>query len=500
MDKVRVTLSTHSHIKIESDNGIAWGLRENFSFFVPGYKFMPKYRSGIWDGKIKLFDYKKRLLPAGLYHEFLKYAKEFNYQIEYDDIGYGLPGTKNKIDPNEVMDFIKSLNLHSKGKPIQVRDYQFNAICKALQDKRLLLLSPTGSGKSLIIYVLLRYLETQFDDKMLVIVPTTSLVEQMYSDFEDYSSHDSTWNAKEELHKIYSGKEKTNVHERIFISTWQSIYKLPRTWFEHFRAIFGDEAHLFTANSLTKSMDKSSNADYRIGTTGTLNGAKANELQLIGVFGPVVKVTTTKQLQDNDTLAQLNINIMNLHYSDDIKKNFGKVSYQAEIDWIVRHEKRNKFIRNLALNLEGNTLVLFQFVNKHGKVLYDMIKDQAKHRVFYVSGEVEKDDREAIRHIVETQKNSTIVASLGTFSTGINIRNLHNLVFTSPSKSQIKVLQSIGRGLRKSDNNMTTQMYDFVDHLYYGRRRKNYSFLHGEERQKIYQEQQFNVKHYKVNL
>jgi len=498
-DHIKIQLAGHGNIGIDSDDGIAWGLREEFAFFVPGYKFMPKFRAKVWDGKIRLFDYNKRMLPAGLLPRLEDYCRRHNILIDYQESRWGGPGTKDKVNPKAVMDFIKSLKLHSRGKPIEVRDYQFNAICTSINERRLLLLSPTGSGKSLIIYVLMRWYQQFREDKTLVVVPTTSLVEQMYSDFEDYSSHDTEWQAKNELHKIYSGKEKTNVHENIFISTWQSIYKLPRTWFEQFGVIFGDEAHLFTAQSLTKSMEKAGNAAYRIGTTGTLDGTKTNQLVLEGVFGRVVRVTTTKKLQDNDTLAKLNIKVLDVQYPDDLRQSFGKVTYQSEIDWLVRNEARNRFIRNLACDLDGNTLVLFQFVDKHGKVLYDMIREKSKHRTFFVAGEVDKLDREAVRRIVETQKKSTIVASLGTFSTGVNIRNLHNLILASPSKSQIKVLQSIGRSLRKADNGESSTMYDFIDDLSWGQS-KNYALKHGEERLKIYKSEQFDVTRHKVKL
>jgi superfamily II DNA or RNA helicase len=497
-DLVRVKLDNHSKIKVDSDKGILWELREEFSFFVPGYKFMPAFRAG-WDGKIRLFDYKTQSLPAGLYPRLVKYCNKWKYDIELVESDYGEPGAKTKVNPKKVMEFIKSLNLSSKGKPIEVRDYQFDAICRAIQDRRLLLLSPTGSGKSLIIYVLMRWWMAERTDKCLVIVPTTSLVEQMYSDFEDYSHLDKNWNAKDELHKIYSGKEKTNVHEDIYISTWQSIYKLPKTWFEQFGTIFGDEAHGFKSSSLTKSMEKSTNAINRVGTTGTLDGTQTNQLVLEGVFGPVVKVTTTKTLQDKGSLNKSEIHIIDLIYPDEVRQSFGKVPYQSEIDWIVRNQERNKFIRNLALGLDFNTLLLFQFVEKHGKVLHEMIKEKTKHRAFYVSGEVDKSDREAIRHIVENQKKSTITASLGTFSTGINIKNLHNIIFASPSKSQIKVLQSIGRGLRLSENGEITRIYDIVDHLNWGSR-KNYAIRHAEERIKIYEKEGFKVIRHKVYM
>ena len=260
-----------------------------------------------------------------------------------------------------MYEFIESLKLSSKGKKIDVYDYQFKAIYESIRDRRLLLLSPTGSGKSLIIYCILRWWASRRDDKLMVIVPTTSLVEQMYKDFEDYATLDNSWDVTEWCHRIYSGKEKVNVYHRIFISTWQSIYKLPRTWFEQFGTIIGDEAHLFTANSLTKSMDKAINAENRIGTTGTLDGTKTNELVLQGVFGPTRRVTKTKKLQDEGKLAKIDeISMIKLIYSDEIRKNFGKQTYQNEIEWLIQQESRNKYITKLAKSLKGNSLVVFQ--------------------------------------------------------------------------------------------------------------------------------------------
>jgi superfamily II DNA or RNA helicase len=172
-----------------------------------------------------------------------------------------------------------------------------------------------------------------------------------------------------------------------------------------------------------------------------------------------------------------------------------------EIDYIVTNTKRNNFIRNLAVDQKGNTLVLYNYVDKHGKPLFDLITDKAdeERKVFFVSGQTDTADREAIRGIVEKQKNAIIVASLGTFSTGINIRNLHNIIFASPSKSQIRVLQSIGRGLRKSEDGKPTNLYDITDDISW-KNRKNFALQHSEERLRIYEKEQFNHKTYKVDI
>ena len=222
---------------------------------------------------------------------------------------------------------------------------------------------------------------------------------------------------------------------------------------------------------------------------------------LEGLFGPVYNVTTTKALQDDNTLADLDIKVLLLNYSKEVRKDFGKQTYQDEINFIIGHDGRNKFIRNLALSTDGNTLVLYNRVADHGKPLFDLISSKAEEgrKVFFVSGDTATSDREAIRKIVEKQKNAIIVASLGTFSTGINIRNLHNIVFASPSKSQIKVLQSIGRGLRQSEDGRTTRLYDVADDLHWGKR-NNFTLMHSAERVKIYEKQQFNYEIVKVDI
>lgn len=499
MDILKVKNKNHSMMHIECDYGIANELSEFFSFYVPGYKFMPAYKNKVWDGKIRLFNIMKMELPVGLFPFLSEFAKPRDYVVEVEHNNYyGRPDSQVDVNPEDIKLFIDNLDLQSRGQPIGIRDYQFDAVCEALHRKRAVLISPTGSGKSLIIYTLTqKYLSDlrKANRKVLVIVPTTSLVEQMYNDFADYGMP-----AEDCVHKIYSGRDK-NTDKEIIISTWQSIYKLPPQWFEQFGAVIGDECHGFKSKSLTTIMDKCKEAEYRWGTTGTLDGSQTHELVLQGLFGKIYNVTTTKKLQDENTLAKLKISVLLLKYSDEIRQNWGKQTYQAEIDFIVKNEARNRLITNLTLDLDGNTLVLFNYVDKHGKPLFDSIREKAheKRKVFFVSGETDTSDREAIRKIVETQKNAIIVASLGTFSTGINIRNLHNIVFASPSKSQIRVLQSIGRGLRKSDDGAVAKLFDIADDLHW-KGRKNYTLEHSAERIKMYAKQEFDYKIYEIDL
>jgi superfamily II DNA or RNA helicase len=314
----------------------------------------------------------------------------------------------------------------------------------------------------------------------------------MYSDFQDYSSINN-WKTSEHCHRIYGGHEKSNEYD-VIISTWQSIYKLPKQFFADFKAVYGDEAHLFKAKSLTGILNKMPDTPYRIGTTGTLDGTQTHKLVLEGMFGPVYKVTTTKKLITSKTLADLQIYNLVLDYPDEVKKALKGKTYQEEMDFIVGYEPRNKFIRNLAIKQTGNSLVLFQYVEKHGKMLHEMIQSKAENRkVFFVYGGTDTEQREEIRRLTETEKDAIIVASYGTFSTGINIKNLHNIIFASPSKSRVRNLQSIGRGLRTSETKDSCNLYDIGDDLTW-KSKKNYTLLHMIERIKIYNDEHFDYK------
>ena len=493
METIRVRKLNHATLKVLCDRGVGAELREYFSFYVPGYKFMPAYRNRLWDGKIRLYNQITGEIYAGLFPQIIRFAESREYQIDIEESDYGSPNEGQEVNPDFMMKFVDALKL-----PFKIRDYQFDALCTGIQRKNAILLSPTGSGKSLIIYTLMRWLLAAFDKKqkdVLIIVPTTSLVEQMYNDFKDYG-----YDVDRHCHKIYSGKDK-NTFKRVIISTWQSIHRFQHDWFERFGAVFGDECHGFKSKSLTTIMNKCTEAEYRFGTTGTLDGALTHELVLQGLFGKVYRVTSTRALQDNDTLAKLTIRRIILQYNEKTRREFGKKTYQEEIEHIVNYDRRNVFIKNLTLDLKGNTLVLYNYVEKHGKPLYRLIKDNAdeSRRIFFVSGDTAATDREAIRAIVEKQKNSITVASLGTFSTGINIRNLHNIVFASPSKSQIRVLQSIGRGLRKTDDGKDTTLYDIIDDISW-KSKKNFGILHADERLRIYGREKFNHKTYRVGL
>ena len=486
MDKIEVYKKDEVFLKIQCDRGTAREMSQYFEFEVPGAKFMPSVRNKYWDGKIRLFNVNTMQIYVGLIEHIKRFAEEREYEvIIHDDLEVTQDVPLNKLEK-----FLAE-------KDFSPRDYQTRAVAHAIRNNRALILSPTASGKSFIIYSLIKYyLTSKQAKKALVIVPTTSLVSQMNSDFSLYHGRQIDY-----THLIMSGQEKNNPDAKVYISTWQSIYKMPKSYFEQFDLVIGDEAHLFKAASLTKILEKLPQCKYRFGFTGTLDDSLTNKLVLEGLFGPVMRVVQTKELIDSGTLAEFKIKCLILQYSDQTKKQLAKMTYQDEIQFLIANEKRNNFIKNLATTRSGNTLVLFQMVEKHGALLYNMIKDEVEEgrHVFFVHGGVDADQREEVRKITEGERSAIIVASYGTFSTGVNIRNLHNVIFASPSKSRVRNLQSIGRGLRKSETKDSAKLYDIADDLSW-KSWNNHTLKHFAVRIKQYNEEEFEYKIYKIKL
>lgn len=481
MDTITVEYVDDVNIRVRCDPGLAYEISDYFTFFVPGYKFMPKFKAKMWDGKIRLFNPLTCLLYGGLLSKLAKFCKDREYLLVVPP-----EFATKKFEIKDAKTFVENL-----APTMTPHDHQYEAFIKAIQKKRILLLSPTSSGKSFIIYLLCRY----YNVPTLIVVPTTSLVNQMFSDFEEYGFDSDRY-----VHKIYSGHDK-NTDKPVVVTTWQSVYQLPQKWFSRFKLVIGDEAHGFKAKSLTSIMTKMVDCPYRVGLTGTLDGTETNQLVLEGLFGPVYKVITTKELMDQGVVAKLSVEAIVFDYPEEIRKLYSKTTpgYQEEIDFIVSCKARNEFIKKLALSLKGNSLFLFQYVEKHGKVLYELIENATDRKVYYISGETDVDDRETIRKILETETDAIAICSSGTFSTGVSVKNLHNVVFTSPSKSRIKVLQSIGRGLRVSKTKSSVTLYDLSDDLSW-KSRENHTLRHFVERIKLYNEEEFDYRIHKVKL
>jgi superfamily II DNA or RNA helicase len=475
---------------VKTEKGLKQELRDYFSFMVPGAQYMPMFKRRLWDGKIRLYDVLSSTLPRGLKTYLEKFCQDRGYTLNIKE-------TKNPlcITDKQLQDFYESLKVSVRKQAVQMHDHQKQGILHALNNHRSVLISPTGSGKSLIIYVLVRYLQKVLptDRKILILVPTVGLVNQMESDFFDYSTQDKSWSCKKYIHKITAGVEK-ETKQQIVVSTWQSIYKLPKQWFDQFDAVFFDECHQAKAESINFIGQKLSKAWFRIGTTGTLQQTQAHRLSIEGILGPAVQFIHTKNLMNKGLLAKLGIDCLILKYSDEEKQLLKKQKYADEIKWIVANEQRNEFIKQLALRTKGNTLILFNYVESHGKPLAALLEAAGTNRKIYlIHGKTEADAREYIRKVVDKEKEAILVASFGTTSAGINIVNLDNIIFASPTKSVIRLLQSIGRGLRVSERKKTLKVYDIVDDLCW-KSHKNHVFRHFEERLKIYKKEKFDYK------
>ena len=486
MSLITVKKKNEVYLTVNSEQHVHHELADYFSFELPEAKFLkrqPRFR--YWDGMIHLYSPATGELYGGLLPHLKQWCTERKYRLSYEENDwYGLPEESNDlVSPAGVKVYMDKV---CKYKP---RDYQYATVYKALKNNRGLFLSPTGSGKSMMIYSIVRYYVAT-GKKILLVVPTTSLVEQMIKDLKDYG-----WNAEEYCHTIYSGKDK-NTDKPVIISTWQSIYKFPKRYFDDIDCVIGDEAHLFKSKSLTGIMTKLHNAKYRFGFTGTLDGSKTHKWVLEGLFGHCEKVTKTDDLIKQGYLSNFRVKVLVCKHES---RSFA--DYHEEMEYIVTHPKRNNLIKNLVKDIEGNTLVLFNFVEKHGEPLYEMINNDigGNRKVFFVHGATDVEDRELVREIVEQESNAVIIASYGTFSTGINIKKLDNIIFASPSKSRVRNLQSIGRVLRKGEGKDVATLYDIADDIS-TKTRQNYTLNHLVERLKIYQEENFKYEVIPIKL
>jgi superfamily II DNA or RNA helicase len=489
-----------TYIKITAEEYILRELQDRFTFYADGYKFQKKFQQRLWDGKIRMLRIVSRgtgLIYLGLLHQIISIAKNSSYSIELDsNLKY-----QNVPSEESLKNYLKNLKPASKGQELTPRTYQETGFIDAIRRKRQLLLSVTASGKSLIIYSIIKYLYDQGLNG-LIIVPNVTLAHQLFNDFDDYSSVNQ-WNVYDDVHKIFSGQEKVT-DKSVTISTWQSLMNIKtKSFFESYDYVIIDEAHGIKGTELTKILEKCSNASYRIGLTGTTDNCKANINTIIGLTGEVNRLNTTTELIDKGEIAKFGIQCLVLKYDQETSKLLKKAKYQDEINYLISNQKRNNFIKNLALSTNTNTIVLFQYVEKHGQVLYDLIKNSKKldpdRKVFFIHGGVEGEEREKIRQLLETETNAIVLASVQIMGTGTSIKNLHNIIFAINGKSSIRILQSIGRALRLHQSKQSAVIYDIVDDLSY-KENKNHTLNHFLERIKIYSKENFNFKIKKIDF
>ena len=496
MDVVSVEIVNAVYLKVNADSGIRMELEDYFRFQPSGYQFNPSYKNRVWDGWIRVFQALRPKLYVGLFHKLKKFCDDRGYELKAPDHLY----IAEEIPDDYAYQFAKEIQCK-----FEPRDYQNQYVVDAIRSSRSLSLSPTSSGKSLIIYLITEHYRRTYGHRTLIIVPTISLVHQMAGDFVDYGCDEDL------IYKIQGGIDKNTDHP-IVISTWQSLVTLPKSWFSQFNVVLGDEAHKFQSKSLQKIMEALDQCYYRHGFTGTLKAeeSKTHRLVLEGCFGAVHKHVSTKELMDQGTVADFNIKAIVLSHQIDARNGFHKAfktikesskRYPAEREFLVNNHKRNIFIRNLLWSLEGqNNLVLFDLVEKHGKILEPLLRKDDR-QLHFIYGATKGEERENIRHLVENDpiKQHDILASYGVFSTGVNLKRLDNVIFASGSKSEIKVLQSIGRALRKGNGSDKATLYDITDDLSVGSF-TNYTLQHFRKRIEIYGREEFPFRVYTVEI
>lgn len=488
MADVTIEKINNVHMRVMSSRDIAIEISDEFTFFVEGYKFMPKYKHGLWDGQIRLFDINTRMIYNGLLYKIHKFCKERGYSLDVD------PSltTFNEYTAEQIEDYF---NKFVKTNEFELRDYQVNSIVECLNYKRKTLLSPTSSGKSLVIFMIARILN-ELGLKTLIVATSKGLVEQMKDDFISYTDDEL------DIHCVYGGKDKHQEAD-FTVSTWQTAYKMEPEWFDKFDVVIGDEVHTYKAMALKTLMEKTHKSFYKFGFTGTLDDSISNKLSIQGLFGPVVKFVSTMDLVEAGYIARPTVYAIVLEYGkeskDKIKKfkkvdgKWKKATYQEEIDFIIAHQKRNEYLIKMLQKMKGNTLTLFQFVEKHGEILFDMMSDIPE--TYIIHGGKDLDYRKAAKQAMEDKDNVNLLASYGTFQQGESVKRVHNLVLGSPSKSKIRVLQSLGRGLRMADDKKTVKVVDLVDDL-----DKNYAVEHFKKRYEYYLKEGFEVKIINVKL
>ena len=497
--QINVHFEDFSHVRIECDDSTFFELRDYFSFEADGYKFNPKYRYGQWDGRIRLLDYNRKL-PYGLVSQMRKFADQFEYQLWIDP---RITETE-EISETELKEWIASKEIYSGNTKIEPHWYQADAVFNGLKHRRRILNLPTSAGKSLIQALLARYYVEHYEGKILILVPTTALVDQMINDFADYRLF-----GKQHMLGIRAGTKRDS-DAMIYVSTYQTAVKQPKEWFAQFGMFMNDECHLATGKSISTIIEGLTNCMFKFGLSGSLKDGKANLMQYMGLFGDIFKPVSTSQLMDEGQVTDLKINSIFLRYPDEFTVKMKGKDYQSEIKVITKATRRNKWVANLAVKLakkEENVFLMFKNI-EHGKTLFEMVKEQHK-EVYYVSGEVNTETRNALKLMAENGKGIIVVASYGVFSTGISVKNLHHVVFAHPVKSKIIVLQTIGRVLRKHASKTTAQVWDIIDDM--GVKPKsanakkkyvhlNYALKHALERIQRYADEKFNYVMKQVDL
>ena len=466
---------------------------------IESWRFNPLVKKGVWDGYITYIKDDK-WIPAGLWKEVMDICKEYRFELKINGISELFDrGINQESFQNWVDDFFEDSD-------ITPRDYQVEAAYNILKFRKCLSELATSAGKTLISFLTVAYiLEKQKAEKILFIVPNVSLVIQASEDFADYNYRNQV-NIK--IQQIYSG-QKIRAGRNVVIGTYQSLIKKKAEYFDQFDAVIIDETHKAKSQSIKTILSKCKNADYRYGLSGTIpKSGTLDRLTLMAYTGPLITEVSANFLQTEGYIANCRVKVIEMDYATEGAKNafkemaFNKYEskdvFKFEQNYVINSPGRLNFICNIISRVRGNSLVLFHRI-EHGQKIYERLRQESDKTIYYVDGGTDKDIREEYKKKMEAGDEVVIVASYGTFSTGISIKKIHNIFFTESFKSEVIIRQSIGRGLRQHESKDSVTIIDFVDDIS-SPDWDNYLIRHAKARQKIYREQKFKYDIKKVKF
>lgn len=484
MSNCKLTIRDEVNIKLE---GLAVETRRKIvnklKFDLPYARHMPAYKLGRWDGTKTYFSIGGTGYLAHL-DVILPIIENDGYDIEVEDLRPHQDITFTPVTENYWADQGKTWpNGHvNEGEPIVLRDYQYEVINKFLENPQSLQEVATGAGKTITTATLSALCEPY--GRTMVVVPNKSLVVQTEEDYRNLGLDVG----------VYFGdrKELNRTHT---ICTWQSLNVLDKKSYdsdtltlaefcEGVNAVIIDEVHQAKADVLTKLLTQNfRNCPIRWGLTGTVPKEQWEFQGILASIGPVINRVSAYDLQQKDVLAQLNINILQTNDVQVFR------SYQEEYTFLVTDEHRLDWISKQikSVSLSGNTLVLINRIDT-GNKLIDLIPEAV-----FVSGGMKLDDRKEEYDEIKTSDNKIIVATYGVAAVGINIPRIFNLVLIEPGKSFVRVIQSIGRGIRKAEDKDHVEIWDITSQCKYAKR-------HLTERKKYYKEAKYPFTITKVNI
>lgn len=501
---VKIVSKDFSFANVFGDREDLLKIFNHFGYFVANYKFQPLYKQGRWDGKIKLFNFVEKTIPLGLVPQLKQFLE--TERIDYEE--HLFEDDNFVLDMETLEKFIIKLKI-----PFEVRDYQKDLILVAINNRQSVSVAATGSGKSLAIYIICMLMIWQ-KKRTFLIVPSLSLVHQMYSDFISYGMPEE--NAEKMIHCIYGGQEKSFT-KPIIISTWQSIYK-PSVIKEYtskvnatdlqYDCIIADEAHLIKAGEEKKVSDiieSFTHSPWKIGVTGSMPRDELARQQIIAALGEPVDIIRATELVERGYATDLNVTALFLKYNEIdskyLRSSEVRKKWTLEEKFVNEHTKKHLVIKKLIqskINKNENTIVFFKNID-YGKILLKIASEMTEH-VYYIDGTVDGKIREQIRKDIEEGVGVVIVASFKTFSTGINIKKIHNGIFAqNPGKSDTTLIQSLGRFLRQHESKDIANVYDIIDDA----RSKNYTnfcYRHFEQRLEVYRSQGWYINEVTMNV